>query len=134
MRRILLVPAALMFATVAGAQKPAAAATRTPPATGHAPAPTLPRGAAAAWNGVPSKWGGSPPARAEDRDHRFVGRPGAYIPVAVAAPYPVAAPIDTVYAPAPEAAVQRPVVAAAHEERQLTTIEVYRLQPRFQHP
>ncbi|MGH7653806.1 MAG: hypothetical protein ACREN6_04000, partial [Gemmatimonadaceae bacterium] len=58
---------------------------------------------------------------------------GAYIPIAVAAPYPVAAPVDTC-APAPEGSVEMPIVVTRHEERQLTTIEVYRLQPRFQKP
>ncbi len=131
MHRMLFVPAALLLTRLAGAQKPSVA-----PVT-HAPVAALPKGAAAAWNGTPSKWGGSPPAQSHERDRAqrgFAGQTGAYIPIAVAAPYPVPAPVDTACAHAPEASVEMPVITTRREGRQLTTIEVYRLQPRFQRP
>ncbi|HXD21994.1 MAG TPA: hypothetical protein VN613_01450 [Gemmatimonadaceae bacterium] len=134
---LLVLPGALLFAATAGAQR-SPASPRTAPAAAHAPGATLPRGAAAAWNGTPSKWGGSPPERAHDHDRGVRGYPGqsgAYIPIAVAAPYPVAAAPDTACAPTRQAAAEMPVIVTPrHEERQLTTIEVYRLQPRFQKP
>ena len=139
-RSALITAALLAFAAVAGAQKPpAASASHTAPPAAHQAPAALPRGAAAAWNGTPSKWGGSPPERSHDRQ-RFGGQRGAYIPVVVYAPYPVDAPYpeaaqpDTTYAPAPDASVQMPVITTPHADRQLTTIEVYRLQPRFQKP
>ncbi|HEY2850128.1 MAG TPA: hypothetical protein VGI97_09645 [Gemmatimonadaceae bacterium] len=150
--RMLFVPGALLLAAGAGAQKasmPAAShsaplvSRSAPVAPAHAPVATLPRGAAAAWTGTPSKWGGSPPVPVHDRRQRgFVGRPGAYvIPVVVVVPYavpvdPYEVPVapDTTYAPDPQAAVAMPVIETHRAERQLTTIEVYRLQPRFQRP
>lgn len=139
-RPALVTAALVLSAAVAGAQRPpAASASHTAPPAAHQPRASLPRGAAAAWNGTPSKWGGSPPERSHDRQ-RFSGQPGAYIPIAVYTPYPVdapypeSAPQDTSYAPAPDASVQMPVITTPHAERQLTTIEVYRLQPRFQKP
>jgi hypothetical protein len=134
--RMMLVPGALLLAASAGAQQrsPAAAPGHFLPPAAH-PAATAPRPAAAAMNGAVSKWGGSPPERRHDRDQRvFFGQTGAYIPIAVAAPYPVAAVPDTACAPAPDASVEMPVITSRHEDRQLTTIEVYRLQPRFQKP
>jgi hypothetical protein len=125
--RILFVLTALLLATTAGAQR----------APSHTPVATLPTAAAAAWNGTPSKWGGSPPASSRENDRGqpgYAGQTGAYIPVAVAAPYPVAAPVDTACTRAPQASVEMPVVTTHREERQLTTIEVYRLQARFQKP
>ncbi|MFI5232688.1 MAG: hypothetical protein ACHQSE_09270 [Gemmatimonadales bacterium] len=149
--RILSIPAALLFAastaSTASAQRWSAGSTsqtaRTAPPAAHAQpaaghrANSGPAAAAASWNGVPSKWGGSPPERRHDGDREqrgFRGQRGAYIPIAVAAPYPVPAAVDTACASAPDASVEMPVVTTHHEERQLTTIEVYRLQPRFQKP
>jgi hypothetical protein len=66
-----------------------------------------------------------------------VSQPGAYvIPIAVPYAVPYDAPVapDTTYAPDPQAAVAMPVIETHRAERQLTTIEVYRLQPRFQRP
>ena len=136
--RVLFVPAALLLATgVAGAQRsPGSPGSHgSPPAA--RPTGAVPHVRAAAWNGTPSKWGGSPPERRHDGDRGqrgFAGQPGAYIPIAVAAPYPVPAAADTACSPAPGGSVEMPVVTTRHEERQLTTIEVYRLQPRFQKP
>jgi hypothetical protein len=126
--RLLFVPAALLLAAPAGAQKSPAA-----PGSAHAPAATLPKGAAAAWTGTPSKWGGSPPAPARTQSG-YTGQPVAYIPIVVAAPYPVPAYADTTCTQPYQASVEMPVVTTRHEERQLTTVEVYRLQPRFQKP
>jgi hypothetical protein len=86
-------------------------------------------------NGTPSKWGGSPiDAHAGSRMRGEIERGAtAYIPVAVAAPAPV--PVTYLADPgcAPtDSSVTMQVITAKHEDRQLTTIEVYRLQPRFQ--
>jgi hypothetical protein len=90
---------------------------------------------AASSNGTPSKWGGSPVDSRGDARFRERGERGmnAYIPVAVDAPAPVAV-ISSVNPGCPQAdgSVEMPVITTQHEQRQLTTIEVYRLQPRFQ--
>jgi hypothetical protein len=143
---MLSVPAALLFAaSVAGAQhSPGGAGGHgsTPaarPSGGHGSTPAAhPAGtthpvAAASWNGTPSKWGGSPPERSRDAQRARYNQPITYIPIAVAAPDPVPASADPC-PPAPDASVEMPVITNRHEERQLTTIEVYRLQPRFQKP
>ena len=147
--RIPFVSAALLFAAsaTAGAQHWSGGSTgRTahaaPPAAHAHPATagsanSGTHATGGAWNGVASQWGGSPPERRHDRDRDqrgFAGQRRAYIPIVVVAPYPVAAPVDTAYAPDPEGSVQMPIVTTRHEDRQLTTIEVYRLQPRFQKP
>lgn len=131
--RTISIPAALLFvATTAGAQRASTAHAPAPPAA-H-PTAAAPHLAAAAWNGTPSKWGGSPPERPRDNQRQRFGQPVAYIPVAVAAPEPVPAYADPPCPPAADASVEMPVITTKHEERQLTTIEVYRLQPRFQKP
>jgi hypothetical protein len=99
-----------------------------------ATAPHVATPPAAAWNGTPSKWGGSPPERSHEGQRARFNQPVAYIPIAVAAPEPVPAYPEAAAAPAPAASVQMPIVTTAREDRQLTTIEVYRLQPRFQKP
>jgi hypothetical protein len=90
---------------------------------------------AASPNGTPSKWGGSPvDTRSESRARERLERgTNAYIPVAIAAPEPVPA-VASGNLPCPQAdgSVEMPVITTQHEPRQLTTIEVYRLQPRFQ--
>ncbi len=90
---------------------------------------------AASPNGTPSKWGGSPvDTHAESRGRERVERgTNAYIPVAVAAPEPVPAVASgNQGCPQADGSVEMPVITTPHEARQLTTIEVYRLQPRFQ--
>jgi hypothetical protein len=147
LRTVSISAALLLTAGTAGAQRwtagSAGQTAHTAPPAAHAqpaaarPANGGPTAVAAAWNGIPSKWGGSPPERRHngDREQRgFGGQRGAYIPIAVAAPYPVPAAADTACAPVPDASVEMPVITTRHEERQLTTIEVYRLQPRFQKP
>jgi hypothetical protein len=132
--RTLSIPVALLAAaSVAGAQHSTGGMTghNTPPAA--RPTGTTPHAAAASWNGTPSKWGGSPPERSHDGQRGRFNQPIAYIPIAVAAPDPVPAYADPC-PPASDASVEMPVVTTHHEERQLTTIEVYRLQPRFQRP
>jgi len=87
-------------------------------------------------NGTPSKWGGSPvdthaDSRTRERPER--GTNAYIIPVAVAAPTPVPATYTaTPGCPPVDGSVEMPVVTTPHESRELTTIEVYRLQPRFQ--
>jgi hypothetical protein len=91
---------------------------------------------AASPNGTPSKWGGSPvDARTGSHSGMFLGNgTGAYIiPAAVAAPTPVVpviAPVDPGCPPV-DASVVMPVIHTQREPKELTTIEVYRLQPRF---
>jgi hypothetical protein len=82
-------------------------------------------------------WGGSPPATRNDRRaHQTIVVPYYVVPTAVAAQEPVAAPVtvDTVYAAAAASSYQMPVITANRAPRELTTIEVYRLQPRFRKP
>ena len=65
----------------------------------------------------------------------YYGQTSAYIPVAVAAPAPVPVTYasDTACATA-AGPVDMQVITSKHEEHVLTTLEVYRLQPRFQKP
>ena len=93
--------------------------------------------AGGSWNGTVSKWGGSPVQPGRDaRTQCAEAIPwGVVIPRAVAAPAPVPATYaaDTSFA-AGSGPVEMRVVHEHPEPRQLTTIEVYRLQPRFQRP
>ena len=139
--QMISIPAALLLAAgAAGAQQRWGGSGGGQ--SGHASQPSHPAGGAmpaavVSSNGVAPRWGGSPPEHRHDRDRGqfgFGGQPGAYIPVVVAAPYPVPAAADTACAQTPDASVEMPVITTRHEERQLTTIEVYRLQPRFQKP
>jgi hypothetical protein len=138
--RMISIPAALLFAaSTASAQRwGGGSAVQTGHGSLPATRPTAPRSpaATASSNGTISKWGGSPPERSHDRQRGRIGlygQPNAYIPIAVAAPDPVPAYVDSC-PPPPEASVEMPVITTRHEDRQLTTIEVYRLQPRFQKP
>jgi hypothetical protein len=132
--RMMSIPAALLLAagTARAQHAPGGATGHTLPPAVH-PTAAAPHAAAASWNGTPSKWGGSPPERTRNGERARFGQPIAYIPIAVAAPYSVPA-ADDPCPPAPDASVEMPIVTTHHEERQLTTIEVYRLQPRFQRP
>jgi len=142
--RMMSIPAALLLtASAAGAQRWGGTSGTSGGPAGHGSPPvtrptgTAPHSAAASSNGTISKWGGSPPERPHNRERGwtgFYGQPNAYIPVVVAAPAPVPAYADPSSPPAPDASVDMPVITTRHEERQLTTIEVYRLQPRFQKP
>jgi hypothetical protein len=136
--RMISIPAALLFAAgTASAQRWGGGSTGQ---TGHgsAPAahPAAPKSPAAtvSSNGTISKWGGSPPERSHDGQRGRFGQTDAYIPIAVAAPYPVPVSADPSCPPDADASVEMPVITTHHEDRQLTTIEVYRLQPRFQKP
>ncbi len=133
--RMFSIPAALLVATgVAGAQHtPGAASGQSTPPTPH-PSGTTPRAATVSSNGIAPRWGGSPPDRTHDARRGQFGQQTAFIPIAVAAPYPVPAYADPSCPPDADASVQMPVITTHHEDRQLTTIEVYRLQPRFQKP
>jgi hypothetical protein len=134
--RMMSIPAALLFAaSTASAQHwGGGSAGRTGHGSAPATRPAAPRlpATAASSNGTISKWGGSPPERPHDGRRGRFGQTNAYIPIAVAAPYPVAA--DPSCPPDDNASVLMPVITSRHEDRQLTTIEVYRLQPRFQKP
>jgi hypothetical protein len=136
----MLVPVALLvMASSARAQRwggspPAAARAHASPAEAH----QLAQSSGGAWNGTASKWGGSPvQSRATVRVRgSYPGDGNAYIPVAIAIPAtaPMTYAADTACAAAATEPVEMQVVTSTHEARQLTTIEVYRLQPRFQKP
>jgi hypothetical protein len=132
------IPAALLFAASTASAQHWGGGSAGQTGHGSAPAarPAAPRSPAAAVssNGTISKWGGSPPERPHDGQRGSFGQTNAYIPVAVAAPYPVPAAADPSCPPGDNASVEMPVITRHHEDRQLTTNEVYRLQPRFQKP
>lgn len=103
---------------------------RSQPAAAHSAATTL-------IDGRQPLWGGSPPQTRENRQARqTVFSPYYVVPAAVAAPQAVAAPviIGTGDPATANSSYQMPVVTADRAPRELTTIEVYRLQPRFQKP
>ena len=140
--RMISIPVSLLItAGVAGAQQHWSG-SRGGGQSGHGAQPAHPAGGGTApamvsSNGVAPRWGGSPPERRHDRDHEqlgFGGQPRVYVPIVVDAPYPVPVAADTACAPQAVASVAMPVITTRHEDRQLTTIEVYRLQPRFQKP
>ena len=96
----------------------------------------------AAWNGRQPVWGGSPPPTQQEiaRQRNAVllapYAQGAFVEPIPTQPY---VPVDTVstsYNVAPQSNSVQMQVVRTHEpeQRQLTTIEVYRLQPRFQKP
>ncbi len=136
--RMLSISAALLFAATASAQQQhwgGGSGGQTGHGSAPATRPAAPRSptATVASNGTISRWGGSPPERSHDSQRGRLGQANAYIPIAVAAPYPV--PVaDPSCPPDDNASVEMPVITTHHEDRQLTTIEVYRLQPRFQKP
>ncbi len=138
--RMLSIPAALLFAASTASAQQQHWGGGSAGQTGHGSAPaTRPAApvsptATVSSNGTISKWGGSPPERNHDGQRGRFGQTNAYIPIAVAAPYPVPATADPSCPPDDNASVQMPVITTHHEDRQLTTIEVYRLQPRFQKP
>lgn len=134
--RVFAVSAALLLAAgSAHAQRwggsPVAASSRQASSTESRPA------APSASNGFPSQWGGSPAGRRSHENRRagFVIPTDAFIPMAAEVPAPVAARavVDTVFTQVVLAPVQMQVITAPHEERQLTTMEVYR-QQRFHNP
>jgi hypothetical protein len=132
---LLFVPAALaLCASPVLAQHWGAA-----PASNTAkPAAEVHQASGGSWSGTASKWGGSPVQSQSDHRARNVNliQGIAYYPAAVAAQVPVqAACADAVDAAATSSSVEMKVITSKHDEpRQLTTIEVYRLQPRFQKP
>jgi hypothetical protein len=132
--RVIALSAALLLPAAAHAQRWGGSPVGRDGASESRQTSTHPASAASS-NGTPSKWGGSPvDTRAESRARERVDRgTNAYIPVAVAAPEPVPAVASgNPGCPQPDGSVEMPVVTTPHEQRQLTTIEVYRLQPRFQ--
>jgi len=135
--RMISIPAALLFAASTASAQHWGGGSAGQTGHGSAPAtrPAAPRSpaATASSNGTISKWGGSPPERPRDGWRGRFGQTNAYIPIAAAAPDPVPAYADPC-PPASDASVEMPVITTRHEDRQLTTIEVYRLQPRFQKP
>ncbi len=131
--RFLLVPVALLAgASAAHAQYRSVSAAAAPART--APNAQVHQASGGSWNGTASKWGGSPvESRHESRGGIGYGNQTiAYIPVVVAVPVAVYA-ADTACTPQ-AAPVDMQVVTSNHDERQLTRLEVYRLQPRFQKP
>jgi hypothetical protein len=134
--RILSIPVALLIAVSPASAQYRGGAAPTSGAS-HAGAAAVRQAAGGSWNGTASKWGGSPVQRQVERRERrerlvYVLPFATYMPVAVTAPAPIAVTyvVDTVYAAAPP--VQMQIVTSGHEPRELTTLEVYRLQPRFQ--
>ena len=88
------------------------------------------------WDGRQPTWGGSPPvAPAPSRMRGVYLRPYYFIPMAVAAPAPVPAPVivDTVYVAAAANPFEANVAPPSPPARELTTMEVYR-QQRFRRP
>lgn len=139
--RAILVPAALfVFAGTAHAQRwggSPVAGSHSSPAASRQVAPAT----GGSLNGTVSKWGGSPVQQHSVVRPRVAyagqGYGYAYIPVAVAAQPALTYAADTTCPPAAvdeTQPVEMQVVTSPHEQRQLTTIEVYRLQPRFQKP
>jgi hypothetical protein len=132
--RLLSIPLALLVvANTARAQHEGGARS----SSAAKPSAEVHQASGGSWNGTASKWGGSPvqaPANTRARIV-YVVPATVYVPAVVAAPAPVADSyvVDTVYATT-STPVEMRVITSNHEPRQLTTIEVYRLQPRFQKP
>lgn len=136
-----LIPAALFaFAGTAHAQRWGGSPAPTSVARSSAAQPRQVQANAGSWNGTVSKWGGSPvQQRAAVRPRvLYAGQVGGYyIPVPIAAVPAVTYAADTTCPPATVDAtqpVEMQVISSSREPRELTTIEVYRLQPRFQKP
>jgi hypothetical protein len=108
----------------------------SPSSTASKPAAEVHQASSGSWNGTASKWGGSPVEhRAESRERPgSFGQANAYIPATVSTP----AYLPVTYAA--DSACTTPIAGPAQmqvvirETRPLTTIESYRLQPRFQKP
>jgi hypothetical protein len=130
--RILSVPLALLVAVNAARAQHEGGARSSSTAK---PSAEVHQASGGSWSGTASKWGGSPVQAPATRARIVYVVPVAVYVPAVVAPVPVADSyaVDTVYATA-STPVEMRVITSNHEPRQLTTIEVYRLQPRFQKP